>query len=90
MIAIHLLGNEFRLSGAELAELIGVKPFVLHQLAAKLTHARAIDHYKQNGGYYHSEGAFIKLAEHLTISPDDYETVITSFQRAREAADRRR
>ena len=90
MIAIHLLGNEFRLSGAELAELIGVKPFVLHQLAAKLTHNRTIEPYRQDSGDFHSEDGFVQLAKHLTISPDDYEMVITSFQRAREAKDRKR
>lgn len=90
MIDIQLLGNEFRVSGTDLAELVGVKPYVLHQLASKLTHSRTIEPYQQHGGYYHSEDGFIQLAKHLTISPDDYEMVITSFQRAREAKDRRR
>ena len=90
MIEIHLLGNKFRVPGADLAALIDAKPYVLHQLAAKLTHSRAIKPYLLNGGYYHCEVSFVELAKHLTISADDYETVITSFQRAREASDRKR
>ena len=91
MIEIYQLGNEFRVSDGHLAELLKLKPFILHQTTLKMIHSKSnYQPYQQRGAYFHTESGFIELAKYLRVSDEDYEMVITSFRYAREASDKRR
>ena len=89
MIEIHYLRNEFRVGENTIIALTGIKPYIVKQTSNSLIHSSKIEApYSLNGDSFHTEAGFIELAKHLSISPEDYETVITSFHHAREASNK--
>ena len=90
MVPIYLFNNAYHVGEDALIDLLGMKPYILKQVSNGLQHRQEIEQpYKLNGGYYHSEAGFIQLANHLTITPEHYETVISSFHHAKEARKRK-